>query len=117
MLITIYQLRYDRWLAIREYYWFPVVIPLQEVAPAPGITRPRYSCPGCAHEFTAVSLRDHICLGGTPDYPRINDKKYRANRRWRPAKNIAATEPTIEDLALEDYIKTAKHPVVVSDDE
>lgn len=76
MLITEYQRRISGvWQIIRQYYWFPVEIPPTETGQASGLQKPRHACPGCREKFTAISIRQHYCSGGSLSWPRIK-KRY-----------------------------------------
>ena len=76
MLITEYQRKISgQWRIIRQYYWFPVKIPPDETGQASGLLKPRHDCPGCRAQFTAISIRQHYCSGGSAVWPRIK-KRY-----------------------------------------
>lgn len=70
MKITVYQRRPEGWRVFREYYWFPVK-PGTEPDSVATNKRPRYPCPGCDKSLTEDALREHHCLGGSADYPRL----------------------------------------------
>lgn len=67
MLVTEYRYRQRRWAQHRQYYRFYV----PETPREPGEPLPRYSCPGCGREMTAVFYNAHVCSGGARGYPRL----------------------------------------------
>jgi hypothetical protein len=87
MLITLYELRYGRFLPIREYYWWNVLDPAEPEARAVGRPRkPRQRCPGCGRELPPVVIRTrHFCPGTLTARPAQNDTlEFRENRVWKP---------------------------------
>ena len=92
MLVTEYRRRAQEWQKHRQYYRFRV----RETERDTGHPLPRYSCPGCAREFTAVFLNAHVCSGGTALYPRIEnpDGRGRYPRNTVNRSAGAADEPT-----------------------
>jgi len=71
------------WRTLRRYYWFAgdrTAIPWTREAKSP--------CPGCGRGFTALAQSDHICLGGTPAWPRLpNPRRPGVSRGGRPKKS------------------------------
>ena len=74
MKITEYRRVDTSWIPIRQYYWFPQEQDIFDLASGSKEPKPRVACPGCGRSLTRISSRDHMCLGGTEQYPRLNNK-------------------------------------------
>ena len=68
--------KHQYWLPVKEYYSFP-----PRLCEFDGT---RYRCPGCGARNREQQQLDHECLGGEPEYPRINPIRWRSNQRWHP---------------------------------
>jgi len=87
MLITLYELRYGRFLPIREYYWWNVLDrPEPEAKPVGRPRQDRQGCPGCGRLLPAVIIRTrHFCPGTLTARPAVNNTpEFRENRVWQP---------------------------------
>ena len=101
MLIQEYRrFKMQGWQQIREYYWFPVAIPDDDAGSGSRTLKPRHECPGCGRMFTSLFMRQHECLGGTPEYPRLRTRR-------------AMAQPAADEI-IEEYIKNSGHTVVAS---
>jgi len=90
------------WQLIREYYWFPVEVPENErdTTSENTLKKIRHECPGCGKSFTPMFMRAHECLGGTPEYPKLGNRRH-----------LTYAEP---DSVLDEYIRRQNHKIVVS---
>ena len=98
MKFTVLQRRYGTWMPVHEYYKFsPTVWTSRMVPPGKGsAAKPKYVCPGCEIKFTAMSMLDHRCQGGSEAWPKLDLGKYKRNQCWRPTSDFAPI--TYEDL-------------------
>ena len=108
MLTTLYELRYQRWIPIKEYYQFTQA---QYRGGAQTDTH-RVVCPGCARRLSMADTMSHTCLGGQDPWPRLS-RKFEPNRRWNPRKGTplitdhpqAVTYTLNSRLALTEYLR------------
>lgn len=101
MLVTVYQRRRTGWRQVKQYYEFHV----PDAERIPGTLEvPKQPCPGCGKRMSANAQNQHTCFGGTDRYPKINNDRFRVSAERANAQ------------AVEDYIKSVKHKVVISDD-
>ena len=71
MRITEHVRQGHEWQELRSYYWFP----RHDVVETGPKWRTRKPCPGCGSNLTALAQREHECLGGRPEWPRLNNRR------------------------------------------
>ena len=100
MLITVYQRRHGRFVAINEHYWWR--IPWLDEAAEPDPVN-RIACPGCGSRYTRAQIRtEHHCSGRLLPRPADNTR-YIRNRRWSPELG----EPDPEGCAAPENLHLA----------
>jgi len=118
MLVTVFQLRFGRWLPIREYYWFPRQESYVSETETTPTGKPKVvvdPCPGCGKIVKSNIDTAHHCVGGV-SVPLIDEDKYRKNRRWRPELDIQPDEPHDNrdpDERLYDYINSSTAQIAI----
>ena len=115
MLTILYELRYQRWLPVREYYQFTEQQYRQGALP----DTHRVACPGCGRRLNIGETSAHTCLGGREPWPRLT-RRFESNRRWNPRKgepNQPPHPPTTtyilnQGRALKEYLSQNPHAPV-----
>lgn len=83
MLVTIYERRYNRFIAVKQYYQWNVPY-----------TESRIPCPGCGQKLSYSNLQNsHRCDGKLTDNP-IPKDRFKQNLKWSPT---ARWDPYVPD--------------------